>query len=115
MSKIYLPDEVTSTNCAYMYDKDTIRVYESVPRVNATINYTDYFINSDYYTRSGSTSFGSYSTINYNCITYTDFTTNYVYSLSFPRIMIMALIICGVPWFLLRTLLRRYLYGRKKY
>lgn len=115
MSKIYLPDEVTSSNCAYMYDKDTIRVYESVPQVNSTIDYTDYFINSDYYTRTGSTSFGQWSTINYDCIPYQDFTTNYVYNLGFPKIVLMALIICGVPYFLIRTILRRYLYGRKRY
>ena len=76
---IYLPDVVSSSNCAYVYDNNTIRVYEEVPSVNTTIDYTDYFINSHYITRTGSTQFGQWSTIQYNCINSSNFTTNAIY------------------------------------
>lgn len=109
---IYLPNEVYSNNCAYVYDKDTIRVYDSVPRPNSTINYTDYFINSQYLTRLGSTTFSQYSTLP-TCLDYIDFTTNVGYSTYFDKVLIMSLILIGVVWFLVKTLLRRFLYGRK--
>ncbi len=115
MSKIYLPNEITQNNCAYVYDTNTIRVYEEVPRYNATINYTDYFINSHYVTRSGSTTFGNYNTIQYNCIDYTNFTTNYAYSNNMMEVVVISAILIGVAWFMVRTILRRFLYGPKRY
>lgn len=110
---IYLPNAVTSSQCAYVYDKDTIRVYDEVPRVNSTINYTDYFINSNYLTRTGSTTFGQWSTISYDCLDYEDFTTNVGYSSYFDKVLIMSFILIASVWFLVKTLLRRFIYGRK--
>lgn len=111
---IYLPDEVLSSNCPYVYDKDTIRVYDSIPRNNTTISYTDYFINSNYLTRSGSTTFSQYSNLP-TCLSYTDFTTNVGYSNYFDKVLIMSIILIGSVWFLVKTLLRRFLYGPKRY
>ena len=113
MTKIYLPDEITSSMCAYVYDKDTIRVYEEVPRLNATINYTDYFINSDYLSRSGSTTFGNWSTISYDCIDSSLFTTNAFSRLDLDKILIITFVLIFVCYYFIRTLLRRLLYGRK--
>ena len=113
MSKIYLPVEVSNNNCAFVYDKDTIRVYEEVPRYNATIAYTDYFIHSDYISRTGSTTFGSYGTINYNCLSSTDFSTNAIYRMDISSIVLIAFIFIFGFYYLIRTLLRRLLYGRK--
>lgn len=113
MSKIYLPVEVESTNCAYMYDKDTIRVYEEVPRNNATIAYTDYFINSDYLSRSGYTTFGNYNTFSNTCLSYTNFTTNAMYRLDLAQILIIAFIFTFIFYYMIRTLVRRLFYGRR--
>lgn len=110
---IYLPDEVTSNMCAYVYDKDIIRVYDTRPTYNTIINYTDYFINSNYLTRTGSTSFGSYTTLNYNCIDYNNFTTSYLYRNDLDKILIIALIFIGVCWFLISKIWKRLFYGRK--
>ena len=33
---IYLPDEINSNQCAYVYDTNTIRVYDSIPRTGIT-------------------------------------------------------------------------------
>ena len=43
MSKIYVP-EFNTGNCVYIQNGETLRVYESQPRNNATINYKDYYI-----------------------------------------------------------------------
>ena len=116
MSKIYLPIEVEDTNCAYVYDKDTIRVYEEVPRQNATIDYTDYFINSDYISRHGSTTFNNWSTpIGYDCISSSDFSTNAIYRHDFPLILLTATILIGFCWFLISKLYRRLMYGNKRF
>lgn len=109
---IYLPTPVYSSNCAYVYDKDTIRVYESIPRNNTTINYTDYFVNSNYLYRTGSTTFSQYSTLP-SCLDYELFTQNVGYSNYFDKVIIVSFILIAVVWFLVRTLLRRFLYGRK--
>lgn len=103
MSKIYLPIEIKSTNCAYVYDKDTIRVYEIKPTYDTTINFTDYFINSNYLSRSGSTKFGSYNTLNYNCIDYTNFTTDYKYRSDFSSILIIAFILIFSVFYLVKV------------
>ena len=111
---IYLPDTITSSNCAYVYDSNTIRVYEEVPRANATINFVDYFVNSHYISRSGNTTFNNWSSpIGYNCIDYTNFTTNGIYRNDFPSILIMASIFIFVCWFLISKLVKRLCYGRK--
>ena len=110
---IYLPNSITSSQCAYVYDKDTIRVYDGIPRPNTTLSYTDYFINSNYITRTGSTQFGQWATINYDCLSTDLFTTNVGYSNYFDKVLIMSIILIGSVWFLVKTLLRRYLYGRK--
>lgn len=110
---IYLPNQVTNSNCAYVYDKDTIRVYDEIPRLNSTISYTDYFINSNYITRSGSTTFGNYNTLNYSCIPASEFTTNAVYRNDFPLILLTAVLIIGVAYYFIRTLYRRLFYGRR--
>jgi len=52
MSKVYLPS-FTSSNCIVVKDKDTIRLYETLPTLGDSVNYTDYFINSHYLTKSG--------------------------------------------------------------
>lgn len=113
MSKIYLPIEINDNMCAYVYDKDTIRVYEEVPRLNATINYTDYFINSNYISRTGSTSFGNWSTISYNCLDSTIFTTNSLNRNDLDKILLITAILIFMCYYLIRTLVRRVLYGRK--
>lgn len=113
---IYLPNEVESTNCAYVYDKDTIRVYEEVPRANATINYTDYFINSDYISRTGSSTFNNWQTgISYDCISYTNFSTNLIYRVDLFKILIVTFILIFVCWFMISKLYRRLFYGKKRF
>ena len=115
MSKIYLPSTISNSNCAYIYDKDTIRVYDSHPQVNTTISYTDYFINSDYITRTGSTTFTQYSTLNYNCLNYQDFTTNAVYRTDFYKSFLLFFLFVLLAWFICSKVYRRLCYGRKNY
>ena len=110
---IYLPLEVTNSKCAYVYDKDTFRVYEQIPQQNTTVAYTDYFINSNYISRTGSTTFGQWSTISYDCLDSSLFTQNPIYRNDFDKILIIAFILIFMYWFLISKLVKRLFYGRK--
>lgn len=112
---IYLPDEISDTKCAYLYDKDTIRVYDSIPTQNQDINYTDYFINSHYLSRTGTTHFGNYTTINYNCLDTSNFTTKYVYRNDLMEILVISLILIGCCWFLVAKMIRSLTRGFRRF
>lgn len=92
MDSIYLPETITSNQCAYVYDKDTIRVYESRPNYNTDINYTDYFINSNYIYREGTTRFNQYSSLP-SCLDSSLFTDEVYYRNDFDKILIIFFII----------------------
>lgn len=107
---IYVPEYVSS-NCAYIYSTDIIRVYESTPRNNATIAYKDYYIKSSYIYNTGTTTFGQYATLPV-CIANNRITTEYYYRNDFPQILIMFLILVLVffwfPFKLLGRIFRRW-------
>lgn len=108
--KIYLPIEITSNQCPIVYDKDTIRVFEEIPTENTTINYTDYYINSNYLTKSGSYNF---STEIPTCINYENFTTAYYYRNDFDRILIIFFIILFIVYFIFGKILHSFFIGFK--
>lgn len=91
---IYLPiDDFSSYSCYYVYDKDTIRVYDSLPQLNTSSNYTDYFLNSHYLTKSGSQTWGNYSQLPV-CENVNKFTNDIYYRNDMPSILLMFLIFC---------------------
>ena len=109
MNYVYVP-EYTTGNCAYIRDADVIRVYDSVPRQNATISYKDYYIKSGYIYNTGSTTFSNYSTLP-TCIVDSRITTEYVYRNDFPVIMLTSLAMCFFGYFLVRTIVRTVFLG----
>lgn len=107
---IYVP-EYTQGNCAYIYNSDIIRVYDSQPRQNSTISYKDYYINSSYIYNEGSTTFSNYTTLPV-CINNSRITTEVYYRNDFPQILwiFIAFAFCclWIPWRLYLRLFRRY-------
>lgn len=108
--KIYLPT-YSQGNCAYIRDGNTIRVYDSVPTNNATINYKDYFPNSHYLFNSGSTTFSAYTTLP-TCLNSSSITTEVYYRHDFADILLifilMSFISFWVPWKIFIRLFRRF-------
>lgn len=108
--KIYIPD-YTSSKCAYIYSSDVIRVYDSVPTHNSTINYTDYYIKSSYIANRGSTTFSQYSSLP-TCIQSSRVTNEVYYRNDFADILvifvIMSFISFWVPWKIFLRLFRRF-------
>lgn len=88
---IYVP-EYNQGNCAYIYNSDIIRVYDSQPRNNTTIDYKDYYIKSSYIYNQGSTTFSNYTTLP-TCINSQRLTTNVMYRNDMADILIMFFII----------------------
>ena len=107
---IYVP-EYNSNNCAYIYNSDIIRVYDSVPRANSTIAYKDYYIKSSYIYNEGSSTFSNYSTLPV-CINSNRITTDVYYRNDLPSILFIfltfAFVCFWVPWRLFLRIFRRY-------
>ena len=97
MSKVYVPTYSTG-NCAYIYNSDIIRVYDSVPQSGRTIPYTDYYIKSSYISNTGSTTFSQYSTLP-TCISDSNITTDFYYRNDLSDILTITFIILVVCFY----------------
>lgn len=105
---IYVPD--LNYQCIYVYSEGVLRAYERTPQYNQTINYRDYYINSGYIYKDGTTSFGSYSTLP-TCLPTNSLTNEVFYRADFDKIlvifMILAIICLYFPLKLFSKLFRR--------
>jgi len=108
--KIYLPIEITNNECAIVYDKDTIRVFEEIPTENSLIDYTDYYINSHYLTKEGSYNFLIEIP---TCLSNENFTTAYYYRNDFDKILIIFFIILFIVYFIFGKILHAFFIGFK--
>lgn len=110
MALVYVPN-YENGNCAYIYNTDIIRVYDSVPTHNSVINYKDYYIKSSYIYNEGQTSFSNYSTLPV-CISNDRITTEVYYRNDFMQILVVFFLlswICfWIPWKILCRLFRRW-------
>lgn len=108
--KIFIPN-YSQGKCAYIYNSDIIRVYDSVPTHNSSINYKDYYIKSQYIYNTGTTNFTQYSTLPV-CISNNRITTDVFYRNDFADILIiffiMSFISFWVPWKIFLRLFRRF-------
>lgn len=87
---IYVPD--LSYQCVYVYGEGVLRAYERTPQANQTINYRDYYINSNYIYRDGSTTFSSYTTLP-TCLPSTVLTNDFYYRNDIDKILVIFLIL----------------------
>ena len=109
MAYVYVP-EYNSNNCAYIYNSDVIRVYNSTPSHNTTISYKDYYIKSSYIYNEGSTTFSNYSTLPV-CINSNRITTNVMYRNDIDSILVVFFILLLICFYFPYRLISR-LFGR---
>lgn len=109
MAKVYVP-EFNQGNCAYIYNTDIIRVYDSTPRQNTTISYKDYYIKSSYISNTGSTTFSTYSTLP-TCISSSNITTNVFYRNDFDKILVITFILLIICFYFPYRIISR-MFGR---
>lgn len=88
MSKVYLPN-ISNENCIVILDKDTIRVYDSLPVSDSYVNYTDYYINSHYLEKTGR----EFINIVPSCENINNFTDDYYYRNDLADILLIFLIL----------------------
>lgn len=86
---IYVPD--LNYACYYVQSEGVIRSYEEMPENNKTINYRDYYVNSNYIYKDGYTQFSSYSTLP-TCLASSVITDNVYYRNDLSDILIIFLI-----------------------
>lgn len=86
--KIFVPQDTTYNKCYVVQSEGVIRGYAETPQVNRTINYRDYYINSDYIYRDGSQTFSQYSTTP-TCLATNTITNDLYYRIDFVNILIM--------------------------
>lgn len=105
---IYVPDD--SYACYVVQNEDVIRAYESMPRNDMTINYRDYYINSDYIYKDDEQTFSRYGDLPV-CLSASTLTTEPYYRTDFPDILVMLFIFCfftlWIPWKIFCRLFRR--------
>lgn len=106
MSKVYLPT-FTSNSCIVIKDKDTIRVYDSLPQFDSYATYTDYYINSHYLSKSDREFITEVPT----CEDLNNYTTSNYYRNDFDNILVIFFIILIICiWFPYKIISR--LFGR---
>lgn len=114
MDNIYLPvDNVNDFACYSVYDKDTIRAYKTMPSINGSSNYVDFYINSHYLESEGTQSWGQWTNYLPTCISTSAITTDFYYRTDMPEILTMVIIIaiCVIylPYKIISRLFGRYL------
>ena len=60
---IYVPEDNTYNKCYVVQSEGVIRGYDKYPINNASYNYRDYYIRSNYIYRDGSGSWSQYTTL----------------------------------------------------
>lgn len=114
MENIYLPiNSVNDFACYSVYDKDTIRAYRTMPTINGSSNYVDFYINSHYLQSEGTQTWGQWTNYLPTCISTSSITTDYYYRTDMPEILTMVIIIalCVIylPYKIISRLFGRYL------
>lgn len=110
---IYVP-KFNANSCVTIdyINSGYIRVYDSVPQANRTINYTDYFVNNHYFSRTGSQNFGNYYT-SVSCTPINRVTDNFYYRADLDSILICFLIILIIgfliPFKIVGRMFKRFL------
>lgn len=87
---IYVPD-LTNYKCYVVQSEGVLRGYEEVPTNNSTINYRDFYINSNYIYRDGSQTFGQFSILPV-CLSSDVISSDVYYRNDFDSILIIFLI-----------------------
>lgn len=101
----------TNNSCIVISNSDTIRVYDYVPYQNSYVDYTDYYINSNYIYNRGTAYFSQYSTLP-TCQDNSRFSNDVYYRNDLDSILIIFVILAFIclwcPWKLLNRFFWRF-------
>lgn len=107
---IYVPEK-ESYECYVVQSEGVIRAYEETPRNNITTNYRDYYINSNYIYKDGTSTFSNYTTLPI-CLSSDVVTSDVYYRNDLDSILIifliMSIFIFYIPIRVFMRLFRRF-------
>lgn len=107
---IYVPD-LENYKCVYVRGEGVIRAYKGIPQNNSTLDYRDYYIDSNYIFTDGEQTFSQYTTLP-TCLSSTDLTDEVYYRNDFDSILVIFICLCliffYVPIKILFRLFRRF-------
>ena len=89
---IYVPD-LQNYKCYVVQNEQILRGYKEIPRNNSTIEYRDFYMNSNYIYRDSSQQFSQYTTLPV-CLSNDILTTEVYYRNDFDSILIIFFIMC---------------------
>lgn len=102
---IFVPEK-ESYECYVVQSEGVIRAYEKTPTNNSTVDYRDYYINSNYIYRDGSQNFSQYATTPV-CLSSDVITDEVYYRNDFDSILIIFVLLCIIFfWFPIKLLTR---------
>lgn len=108
---IYVPEK-ENFKCYVVQNEGVIRAYEEVPQNNTTIDYRDYYIESDYIYKDGYQTFSQYTTLPI-CLSNDVVTSEVYYRTDFHNILIilfiMSIFCFLIPIKIFKRLFRRLL------
>lgn len=107
---IYMPEDSTYNKCYVVQSEGVIRGYDRTPTYNASYNYRDYYIDSNYIYRDGQGQWSQYSTLPI-CLSSDVITNDFYRRNDFDSIciifMTMFFIVVYLPWVLFKRFFRR--------
>lgn len=109
MTNLYVPD--LSYSCYTVFDKDTIRSYQTIPHNDSYVNYVDYYVNSHYMEKTGVQYFSQYAILP-TCLSSSILTDDIYYRNDLDSILIIFLIFCIFAFYLPIKLFARLYFRR---
>lgn len=109
MAKLFIPS-FSNNSCVHIQSSDVIRVYDSQPRLNSTISYTDYYIKSSYISNRGEQTFSQYTTLP-SCYDNSSLTSNVFYRNDIDSILVIFLILLLICFYFPYRIISR-MFGR---
>lgn len=107
---IYVPD-LENYQCFVVRSEEIIRAYKQTPYNNSTIEYRDYYFNSNYLYQDGIQTFSQYTTLPV-CLDNNNLTTNFYYRNDLDSILtsflIISIFILLIPITILKRFFRRF-------
>lgn len=106
---LYVPN-LEQYKCVVIRDTNTIRAYREIPQTNTTIDFTDYYVNSNYMSQEGIQTFNQYANLPI-CHDSSLLTDEYYYRNDISQIffcILFLMLILIIPFKILFRLFRRF-------
>lgn len=105
---LYVPN-IEDYKCVVIRSQEVIRAYKEIPTNNSTIDYDDYYIQSNYISQPGSQTFSNYTTLPI-CINSNELTNDWLYMVDSYQVFVIficILVILGMGFKLMFRFFRR--------